>query len=54
MQKVQELIQDLEYEILLLESELKNCENQSLGEQLFNELVSKKIERDVIRDTEGF
>ena len=53
IENLTETINDLMYDIMLLESELKNCENQTLGETLFNALVSKKVELAVIQDTQG-
>jgi len=50
--ELNEVINDLTYEIMLIESELKNCENQQLGETLFNALVEKKIALAIINDTQ--
>lgn len=48
-----ETLNDLSYDVLLLESELKNCEDQSLGEDLFNQLLEKKTELAVFKDING-
>lgn len=52
MNEIETTKADLQYDVMLLESELKGCEIRSLGEELFNKLVEAKIKLAIFLDTE--
>lgn len=46
-------MQDLQYEELLLESELKNCEDEYLYNKAMHELITVRVKLSVLKDING-
>ena len=46
-------MQDLQYEELLLESELKDCEDASIYHRVMNELITVRVKLSVLKDING-
>jgi len=54
IEEVIEQINDLTYDVMLLESELKGCEVVSLGMDLMDQLIEKRIKLAILKDCNGF